>query len=92
MNLQTLIDAPNMPILPNSSMVPILSNHTVTGGLAHATTASPPIPVAYLACQLYLCHNSGKTREDYDLELARIVLWAKPDLVVLAGWMHIDQM
>ncbi|KAI6108279.1 formyl transferase [Pisolithus sp. B1] len=80
-NLQTLIDAPNTPVLPNSSMVPVLSNRKVAGGLARATTASPPIPMAYLACQ--------SRRGDYDLELARIVLWAKPDLVVLAGWMDI---
>ncbi|KAI6096552.1 formyl transferase-domain-containing protein, partial [Pisolithus croceorrhizus] len=58
-------------------------------GLVRATTTSPPIPTAYLACQPYLRHNPGKTRVDYDFELARIVLWAKPDVVVLAGWMHI---
>ncbi|KAI6112608.1 formyl transferase [Pisolithus sp. B1] len=81
-NLQALIDAQNTPVLPNTSMVLVLSNRKVACGLARATTASPPIPTAYLACQPY-------TREDYDLELARIVLWAKPDLVVLAGWMHI---
>ncbi|KAI6104454.1 formyl transferase [Pisolithus croceorrhizus] len=82
-NLQALIDAQNTPVLPNTSMVLVLSNRKVACGLARATTASPPIPTAYLACQPY-------TREDYDLELARIVLWAKPDLVVLAGWMHIS--
>ncbi|KAI6147555.1 phosphoribosylglycinamide formyltransferase [Pisolithus thermaeus] len=70
-------------------MVLVLSDRKVACGLARATTASPPIPTAYLACQQYLRHNLGKTREDYDLELARIVLWTKPDVVVLAGWMHI---
>ncbi|KAI6114162.1 hypothetical protein F5141DRAFT_1187792 [Pisolithus sp. B1] len=82
-NLQALIDAQNTPVLPNTSMVLVLSDRKVACGLARATTASPPIPTAYLACQQYLRHNLGKTREDYDLELARI------DVVVLAGWMHI---
>lgn len=33
--------------------------------------------------------NPGKTREDYDAEVAKIVVKEKPDLIVLAGWMHI---
>ncbi|KAK0185753.1 phosphoribosylglycinamide formyltransferase [Armillaria mellea] len=33
--------------------------------------------------------NPGKTRTDYDTEIAKIVLREKPDLVVLAGWMHV---
>ncbi|KAI6112658.1 formyl transferase [Pisolithus sp. B1] len=92
-NLQALIDAQNTPVLPNTSMVLVLSNRKVACGLARATTASPPIPTAYLACQPYVRHNPGKTREDYDLELARIVLWAKPDLSfleVLRGSPRID--
>jgi phosphoribosylglycinamide formyltransferase len=36
-----------------------------------------------------LKQNTTKTREGYDAELARIVLRSRPDLVVLAGWMHI---
>lgn len=32
---------------------------------------------------------SGSTRDDYDRQVARLVLESKPDLVVLAGWMHI---
>lgn len=51
--------------------------------------ADPPIPTAYLALQPYLKANPKRTREDYDREIARIVVEAKPDLVVLAGWMHI---
>jgi phosphoribosylglycinamide formyltransferase len=33
--------------------------------------------------------HPGLTRVDYDAEVARIVLEAKPDIVVLAGWMHV---
>lgn len=36
-----------------------------------------------------LKNNPGKARADYDAEVAWIVLNAKPDVVVLAGWMHI---
>ena len=42
-----------------------------------------------LALQPYLKANPGKTRSDYDDEISKIVLAASPDLVVLAGWMHV---
>jgi phosphoribosylglycinamide formyltransferase len=57
--------------------------------LTRAAQASPPIPTAYLALQPYFKQNPRKTRQDYDAEVAKIVLRAKPDIVVLAGWMHI---
>jgi len=67
----------------------VLSNRKAAYGLTRAVQANPPISTAYLALQPYLKQNTTKTREDYDAELARIVLRSKPDLVVLAGWMHI---
>ncbi|KAI6045304.1 phosphoribosylglycinamide formyltransferase [Pisolithus marmoratus] len=88
-NLQALIDAQNMPALPHTLIVLVLSNCKAAHGLVRAATASPPIPTAYLALQPYLRQHPGKTREDYDLELAKIILQVKPDVVVLAGWMHI---
>jgi phosphoribosylglycinamide formyltransferase len=42
-----------------------------------------------LALQPYLKANPGKTRDDYDYEVSKIVLAPSPDLIVLAGWMHI---
>ena len=42
-----------------------------------------------LALQPYLKANPGKSRDDYDCEISKIVLSASPDLVVLAGWMHV---
>jgi phosphoribosylglycinamide formyltransferase len=42
-----------------------------------------------LALQPYLKANPDKTRDDYDREVSMIVLAASPDLVILAGWMHI---
>ncbi|MGL4648865.1 MAG: formyltransferase family protein, partial [Caldilineaceae bacterium] len=33
--------------------------------------------------------EAGRSREEYDAELATIVKTFRPDFVVLAGWMHI---
>ncbi|KAF8119613.1 formyl transferase-domain-containing protein, partial [Boletus edulis] len=58
-------------------------------GLTRAATANPPIPTAYLGLPPFLCDNLGATRADYDLVVAREVLKVRPDVLVLAGWMHI---
>lgn len=42
-----------------------------------------------MALQPYLKANPGKIRDDYDCEISKIVLAASPDLIVLAGWMHV---
>jgi phosphoribosylglycinamide formyltransferase len=73
----------------NATIVLVLSNRKAAFGLQRAASASPPIPTSYLALQPYLKSNPDKTRDDYDAEIARRVLEAKPDLVVLAGWMHV---
>jgi phosphoribosylglycinamide formyltransferase len=79
----------NTPKLPNSEIVLVLSNRKAAYGLTRAAQAIPPIRTACLALQPYLKQNPGKSREDYDIEVAKIVLGAKPDIVVLAGWMHV---
>ncbi|KAI0374306.1 phosphoribosylglycinamide formyltransferase [Pilatotrama ljubarskyi] len=88
-NLQALIDAQNTPALPSTRIVLVLSNRKAAYGLTRAAQANPPIPTAYLGLQPYLKANPGKTRDDYDAEVARIVVEEDPDLIVLAGWMHI---
>ncbi|KAH7921048.1 phosphoribosylglycinamide formyltransferase [Leucogyrophana mollusca] len=88
-NLQALIDAQNTESLPNCQITLVLSNRKAAYGLTRASTATPPLPTAYLALQPFLKTNPSKTREDYDVEVARLVIREKPDLVVLAGWMHI---
>ncbi|OBZ78659.1 Phosphoribosylglycinamide formyltransferase [Grifola frondosa] len=88
-NLQALIDALNTPALPNAAITLVLSNRKAAHGLTRAAQADPPIPTAYLALQPYLKANPGKTRDDYDVEVAKIVAQQSPALVVLAGWMHI---
>jgi len=88
-NLQALIDAQNTLSLPNTQITLVFSNRKAAYGLIRASQANPPIPTVYLALQPYLKANPGKTRNDYDVEIARIVLKEEPDLIVLAGWMHI---
>ncbi|KAG7090602.1 hypothetical protein E1B28_009705 [Marasmius oreades] len=88
-NLQALIDAQNTESLPQTRITLVLSNRKAAYGLTRAQQANPPIPTAYLALQPYLKTNPGKTRDDYDAEVAKIVLKEKPELVVLAGWMHV---
>jgi phosphoribosylglycinamide formyltransferase len=87
-NLQALIDAQPFPPTP-ANVVLVLSNRKAAYGLTRASTAQPPIPTAYLALQPYLKAHPGHTRDDYDHEVGRMVLSAKPDIVVLAGWMHV---
>lgn len=67
----------------------MFSNRKAAYGLTRAAEAHPPIPTAYLALQPFLKAHPGKSRDDYDAEVARTVLRAQPDLIVLAGWMHI---
>ncbi|TEB26371.1 phosphoribosylglycinamide formyltransferase [Coprinellus micaceus] len=88
-NLQALIDALNTPALPDAQITLVFSNRKAAYGLQRAENANPSIPTAYKALQPYLKSNPGKTREDYDAEVAKIVVKEKPDLIVLAGWMHI---
>ncbi|KAJ7664690.1 formyl transferase [Mycena rosella] len=88
-NLQALIDAQNTPALPNAQIVLVFSNRKAAFGLTRAAQAQPPIPTGYLALQPYLKAHPGYTRDDYDAEVARRVLEARPDLIVLAGWMHV---
>lgn len=70
----------------------VLSNRKAAYGLTRAQNADPPILTRHLALQPYLKAAAApdhRTRTTYDAEIARIVLDARPDIVVLAGWMHV---
>lgn len=77
----------------------MISNRKAAFGLVRAQTATPPIPTDYLALAPFLKgpeiptdegSTRPRTRADYDLQVARMVVQhGRPDLVVLAGWMHI---
>lgn len=88
-NLQALLDASSTPLLPNAEITYVLSSRSNAYGLTRASTHNPPIPTSVCALKTFLNKNPGATRTDYDAEVARRVLDSKPDLVVLAGWMHI---
>ena len=77
------------PALPDAQITLVLSNRKAAYGLTRAAQSDPPIPTAHLALKPYLNQNLGATRKDYDTEIAKIVLREQPDVVVLAGWMHI---
>jgi phosphoribosylglycinamide formyltransferase len=85
-NLQALIDASNSPLLPGA-ITYVLSSRSNAYGLTRA--ANHNIPTSICALKTYLTKNPGATRVEYDAEVARRVMESRPDLVVLAGWMHI---
>lgn len=84
-NLQALLDAP----YPKLNIVHVLSNRKAAYGLTRAANATPPVATSVFALKPYLTAHPGKTREDYDAQLAQLVVEQRPDLIVLAGWMHI---
>ncbi|ODO07322.1 phosphoribosylglycinamide formyltransferase [Cryptococcus wingfieldii CBS 7118] len=88
-NLQALLDAAGTPRLPNAAITTVISSRSNAFGLTRARTHSPPIPTSVCALKTFQNRNPGATREHYDAEVARQVLESKPDMVVLAGWMHI---
>lgn len=83
-NLQALIDAIRMKVL-DAEIVLVVSNRKDAFGLVRAEKAG--IPTRYLPLKPYTA--AGRTRADYDADLAQVVAEAAPDWVVLAGWMHI---
>ncbi|KAF9434710.1 hypothetical protein BGZ76_007558 [Entomortierella beljakovae] len=83
-NLQALIDATKNGSL-KAEISLVVSNRSKVFGLERAQNAG--IPAKVHALKPYT--NAGKTRTEYDADLAQLILSAKPDLVVLAGFMHI---
>ncbi len=83
-NLQAIIDAVRMKLL-DAEIVLVVSNRKAAFGLQRAEKAA--IPTAYHPLKPYC--DAGRNRAEYDADLARLVREQRPDLVVLAGWMHI---
>ncbi|KAF8959674.1 hypothetical protein BGZ46_001709 [Entomortierella lignicola] len=83
-NLQALIDAVKNGTL-KAEIPLVISNRSKVYGLTRAEEAG--IPTKVLALKPYT--TAGKTRDEYDADLAQLIVEAKPDLVVLAGFMHI---
>jgi formyltetrahydrofolate-dependent phosphoribosylglycinamide formyltransferase len=83
-NLQAILDAIEAGRLP-AEIVLVVSNRKAAFGLVRAERAG--IPALYFPLQPYT--GAGRGREDYDSDLARQLREYRPDLIVLAGWMHV---
>ncbi len=83
-NLQAILDACAEGRLP-AEVVLVVSNRKAAYGLVRAERAG--VPTLYFPLKPY--RDAGLSREQYDADLAERVAAYKPDLIVLAGWMHI---
>ncbi|KAF9926563.1 hypothetical protein FBU30_003850 [Linnemannia zychae] len=83
-NLQALIDAIANGVL-NAEISLVLSNRSKAFGLERAAKAG--IPTKVHALKPYT--TAGKSRIQYDTDLAQLIAAAQPDLIVCAGFMHI---
>ena len=79
-NLQAVLDACASGSLP-ADVVQVVSDRADAYALVRAETAGVPA--------VRLPRHDGEARADYDSRLADVVLAARPDFVVLAGWMRI---
>lgn len=91
-NLQAVIDKTSAGQLP-TKIVRVISNRKDAFGLERARRAD--IPTAYHNLLKYKKQQPATpegvqaAREEYDAELARLVLQDSPDLVVCLGFMHV---
>jgi formyltetrahydrofolate-dependent phosphoribosylglycinamide formyltransferase len=83
-NLQAIIDAVQAGKL-QTSIEAVVSNRRDAYGLVRAERAG--IPTLYFPFKPY--RDAGLPRETYDADLAERVSVYRPDLIVLAGWMHV---
>lgn len=91
-NLQALIDAIGREQLP-ATIVRVICNRKEAYGLVRASKAS--IPVLYHNLVKYKKKHPAtdeghlSAREEYDAELATLVLGDRPELVACLGFMHV---
>ncbi|MDI9547734.1 MAG: phosphoribosylglycinamide formyltransferase [Chloroflexota bacterium] len=83
-NLQAILDAIRLRMLDAETVV-VVSNRKNAFGLERAARAGAP--TRYHPLKPY--RDAGRSREEYDADLAALVKEYAPDWVVLAGWMHI---
>jgi formyltetrahydrofolate-dependent phosphoribosylglycinamide formyltransferase len=83
-NLQALLDVIDDGCLP-AKIVLVVSNRRAAYGLQRAAQAG--VKTLYFPLKPYV--DAGQTRAAYDADLAARLRPYQPDLIVLAGWMHI---
>ncbi|KAI1369405.1 formyl transferase [Xylaria arbuscula] len=95
-NLQALIDACASGVIAGN-IVRVTVNRKDAYAVKRAESANPPIPTDYFNLVKHGFLAAGEkdpqkvkeARFAYDTALAARVLADKPDLIVLAGWMHV---
>jgi formyltetrahydrofolate-dependent phosphoribosylglycinamide formyltransferase len=83
-NLQAILDAAAERRLAAEVAV-VVSNRRAAFGLVRAERAV--VPTLYFPLKPYA--DAGRSRTAYDADLAERVIAYRPDLIVLAGWMHV---
>lgn len=92
-NLQAVIDKVSTGELGSTTIVRVISNRKDAYGLERAKKAN--IPTQYQNLVKYKKQHPATpegvqaAREEYDAELARLILGDSPDLVVCLGFMHV---
>jgi formyltetrahydrofolate-dependent phosphoribosylglycinamide formyltransferase len=87
-NLQALINAERAGQLDEARISAVVCNRFRAGGIQLANAANIPVHLFSLAA---FCNGdiTAEKRRAYDTELALTLNALNPDLIVLAGWMHI---
>lgn len=97
-NFQAILDGVASGAIPSSEVVRLFVNRKGAYAATRAESATPKkVPVTYfnLVSGGFIPRGDAGPqevkagRERYDAKLAELVLEDVPDLVVLAGWMHI---
>ncbi len=84
-NLQAIIDAIAEGRLPDVEIAVVVSNRRNAYGLERARRAG--IPTEYHPLKPY--RDAGRSRQEYDADLAAILKRYGVEWVVMAGWMHV---
>ena len=83
-NLQAILEACRAGRLP-AEVVAVVSDHKAAYALARAENFN--VPTVYHPWKPY--REAGRTRQEFDADLAEKVKVFNPDFVVLAGWMRL---
>ena len=84
-NLQAIIDAIESGRLPDTQISVVVSNRRAAYALKRAGRHG--IPTIYHPLRPY--RQAGRSRQEYDEDLAQQLAQYPVDLVIMAGWMHV---
>uniref|UniRef100_A0A8H7N953 phosphoribosylglycinamide formyltransferase 1 n=1 Tax=Bionectria ochroleuca TaxID=29856 RepID=A0A8H7N953_BIOOC len=94
-NFQALIDAVASGEIPNSKIISLFVNRSKAHAVVRAEKAGIPSEYYNLISHGFLPKGEkdeqkvAEARQKYDAALAEKVVSKQPELIVLAGWMHI---